>query len=178
MIEQFDNPFISIGTIGHAHGIRGEVYLHTDINDDDIIDQAFEEGFLFTNGSEKKVILAEELRPHKKGFLLRSSSIPTRNDAETFKGWKWLFSKSKMVSEESENIFLHEIQGFTVFDSALGIIGNIISFTSNSAQDLILVESNKGKNRTIEIPLVKPFIEKIDFAKKTLLMKLPEGLVE
>ena len=53
------------------------------------------------------------------------------------------------------------------------ILGEIVGFSSNGPQDLLVVEAN---GKTVEIPFVDAFIKKIDFKHQSVVMELPEGL--
>lgn len=167
--------FVSAGYISGAHGIRGEIILVAKINDFDLIEDCLESNFFFQKDEVIKSIKADKFRVHKNNILLSSSQIPDRNIAEEFKGWTWVIPKEKFVSKSDENIFLEEIKGFLIVDSRLGEIGNIVKFSTNGAQDLIEVIY---KDKEVSIPLVKPFIVKIDFPNKKIFMNLPEGLVD
>ncbi|OQW48616.1 MAG: hypothetical protein A4S09_04255 [Proteobacteria bacterium SG_bin7] len=169
------SDFIAAGYVAGAHGIRGEIILVSQINDLNLLDDCINEGICL--GKDEKVLslAVDSIRPHKGSFLILSRDITDRNKAESLKGYSWLISKEKMVSNERENIFLHEIEGFTVVDNSKGVLGKIVSFSSNGAQDLIEI---MFLGRKVFIPLVKAFLDKIDFKEKIVHMKLPPGLVD
>ncbi len=161
---------MAAGYISGAHGIRGEIILVSQIHDIEIL----EDKILLGKDGDIREFSVSSLRPHKGDYLLASKDIPDRNAAERLRGYTWFVVRAKMISQENENIFLHEIEGFVVRDDKMGAIGKIVGFSSNGAQDLLEVESNKGK---VFVPLIKPFLVKIDFAAKTVFMNLPEGLI-
>lgn len=167
--------FIAAGYISGAHGIRGEIILVSQINDLNLLDDCIDEGIFLGKGEDILSFAIDSIRPHKGGFLLLSQEIPDRNRAESLKGYSWLVPKEKMVSHERENIFLHEIEGFVVFDKKLGELGKIVSFSSNGPQDLIEI---MFRNRRVAIPLVKAFLDRIDFKDKVVHMTLPKGLLD
>lgn len=175
MLSKDFRDFIAAGYVAGAHGIRGEIILVSQINDLNLVDDCIDEGIFLGKGDEVLSFVVNSIRPHKGGFLILSESIPDRNKAESLKGYSWLVPKEKMVSNKDENIFLREIEGFVVFDEELGELGKIVSFSSNGSQDLIEV---MFQSRRVSIPLVKAFIDKIDFKEKTIRMKLPPGLFD
>jgi len=66
------------------------------------------------------------------------------------------------------------VKGFKVYDKGT-LVGKIIGFSSNNAQDLLIVETS---NKEVEIPFVQAFVVKMDSKNKKIEMDLPEGLVE
>ena len=82
--------------------------------------------------------------------------------------------KKILVSRKGDTPYLIEIMGFEVFDQEQ-IIGVVQNFSSNTEQDLLVVES---PIRFFEIPFVEAFIDSIDYENKKIFMKIPEGLLE
>jgi 16S rRNA processing protein RimM len=62
-----------------------------------------------------------------------------------------------------------------LFEEKIGLVGFVKEFSSNTVQDLLVVQN---KDSVFEIPFVKDFVVKIDFDQRTILMNLPEGLLQ
>jgi len=62
-----------------------------------------------------------------------------------------------------------------VVDKNRGEVGTIVGFSSNGPQDLIRVKTSTG---VYEVPLIKPFIEKIELPEQKIYMDIPMGLLE
>lgn len=79
------------------------------------------------------------------------------------------------VSKPGEGIYLNEIKNFKLKDPEQKVLGEIVGFSSNGVQDLLVVEANGKK---VEVPFVDAFIKKIDFKHQAVVMDLPEGLFD
>ena len=170
---------ICVGKIKDAHGIKGELYAFLWSGKADWLSNFTH---LYLNSLQKERLSisdcegleVERARPHKKGLIVLTKSIADRTKAEENKGKFVYIPESWLVSKRGDNYFLHEIMGFEVINGEQSI-GKIEAFSSNGAQDLIIVNTNSGKK---EIPLVEAFIIRLDFDKKCLMMHLPEGLLD
>ena len=56
------------------------------------------------------------------------------------------------------------------------LIGEIVDFSSNGAQDLLVVKTTAGHEALV--PFVDDFIFNIDFDARQVRMDLPPGLIE
>ena len=54
-------------------------------------------------------------------------------------------------------------------------VGKVKGFSSNGAQDLLIIEELSGKES--EVPLVKPFIKRLSFKDRVIELELPKGLL-
>lgn len=111
---------------------------------------------------------------HKDGLIVVTDEVNDRNHSETLKGFAFEIPKNILVSKKGETPYLIELLGFEVYDSDV-LLGTIHSFSSNSEQDLLVVESN---TRFFEIPFVEPYVLKTDYEAKQIMMVIPEGLLE
>jgi 16S rRNA processing protein RimM len=165
-----------VGKVKEAHGLRGEIYVFIFSGDISWLKklQTFElraKG----SGAPGKTYSVEKVKPFKKGFILKTPEIGDRNQSEAIEGQDFLIPADLLVSNPGETIFLKEILNFMVKNPAQENIGPIKGFSSNGAQDLLVVETSKGE---AEIPFVEAFIKKIDFKHKTVVMDLPEGILD
>lgn len=159
-----------IGKIKDAHGLRGEVFIiffSKDYSWSDLIDE------LYIEDKPYEVI---KLAQHKDGLKVQLKDVTDRNQSEALIGKQiYLPSDFFFTEDEDEGIFLTEIENYKVTDKILGEIGVIAGFSSNVAQDLLLVKSVEGK--IFEIPFVNAFVIEINHENQTIHMQLPEGLL-
>jgi hypothetical protein len=80
-----------------------------------------------------------------------------------------------VVFDAGETVYLAEVEGFSVVDLAGEVIGEVCGFSSNTSQDLIIVQTPKGRAL---IPFIEPFLLNIDFDKREVRMDLPPGLID
>lgn len=173
--------FVNVGRVRDSHGLKGELFVVTNLEVTPPWVTQFQEFILEYKApgedgkhvSETKSFTVKKTRPHKKGFIVKAPEINDRNESDLYKGAVFYIKESHLQSNQGEEVYLREVEGFEVFDGDV-LIGKIIGFSTNNAQDLLVVASG---DTDIEIPFVQAFVKTIDKENKKVLMNLPEGLV-
>lgn len=173
-----------IGKFKEAHGLKGEIYVLVFSGDVSWLPKlkTFGVGILPPRGEEppenavEATMTCARAKPFKQGLILKAQEIADRTAAEKWMGRGFYVPDELFVSEEGENIYLSEIDGFQVEDVGGKTLGRIVGFSSNGAQDLLVLELEGGGEA--EVPLVEAFLRRIDSERGVLVMELPEGLLE
>jgi 16S rRNA processing protein RimM len=177
-----------IGYVHSTQGLKGDLFIALKSQDDAWIEE-WEDLILSPRGESGETpskdithflnFEIQHLRPHKKqnktGYAVHLYDLDDVNDVEPLISYTVWIPKHFLEAKDGENIFLKEIEGFTVIDKTRGEIGPIVAFSSNGVQDLIEVAV---KDNTFYVPLVKAFIERIDKKNKKIYMNIPDGLLE
>lgn len=169
--------WMKIGKVKDAHGLKGDLYILIFSKDISWLKEV--KSFALASQDkeqDKKIFEIEKIKAFKDGVMLKPKTVVDRTQAEMLKGQLFYLPSEMFESDEGETIFLHEIMGFTVLDQNEVEIGPIKDFSSNTLQDLLVVELASGKK--VEIPFVEDFIIEIDFENKKVHMDLPEGLLD
>ncbi len=117
----------------------------------------------------------EHSKQGKSGWVLKLRGIDDKNASDAIeKQFVWI-PESFLTSKKGEQIFLREIENFLVVDKERGEVGPIVGFSSNGPQDLIQIQTGAG---IYDVPLVQPFILKIDYDAQKIHMDIPQGLLE
>lgn len=169
--------YLKVGKVKDAHGLKGELYIYLFAKEATWNKKL--KSFNLTRESptgqvETRTFSIRSTRPHKEGLLIVTGEIKDRTEAEGLKGYAFEIPKNILVSQKGDTPYLIEILGFEVYDNE-NLIGLIQSFSSNTEQDLLVVES---ASRFYEIPFVEAYIDEIDYAGKKIKMQIPEGLLE
>jgi 16S rRNA processing protein RimM len=164
-----------VGKVKDAHGLRGELYILVFSGDISWLKKMKTFELRSPKTGETVAHEIEKVKPFKQGFIIKSPTINDRTAAEGIKGQEFYIAADIFVSKPGETIFLNEILNFTVKNVAQETIGSITGFSSNGVQDLLVVKTEKG---SAEIPFVEAFIKKIDFKHSTVVMDLPEGILD
>ena len=117
----------------------------------------------------------ERTKPFKKGIIVKAAEIANRNDSEAVEHMEFFVDDALLVSAPGENIYLSEILNFKLKNPDQTVLGEIVGFSSNGVQDLLVVQTSDKK---VEVPFVDAFIKKIDFKHSAVVMDLPEGLFD
>lgn len=169
----FDEVF-KIGTIGRPHGIKGEVSMHfTDdvfdsvdadylvCNIDGILVPFFMEGWFF-KGNDTAIIKFEGLDSEDDAKLLQNTDV--------------FFPKSLALERGDDFSSWQALTGFSVSDKCTGLLGTIASVDDSSAN--ILLETISASGNTLLLPVHPDLIEEINVRQRSLLLNLPEGLLD
>ncbi|MBC7458598.1 MAG: 16S rRNA processing protein RimM [Bdellovibrionaceae bacterium] len=163
-----------VGKIKGSHGIKGEVFLLIFSKDTSWVSTKTQI-HLTKNEKDFKPYSLNRTKPHKEGVIAVLDGVTTRNDSDLLIGQAIWVDKDVFISQNKQSLYLIEIEGFKIIDAVAGSIGFIKGFSSNTAQDLLLVEDDGDE---YEIPFVKEFILNINHEEKIVETNLPEGLLD
>lgn len=172
--------WLEVGFIKGPHGLRGELYVEFFASGQPWQGRVSE---LLLKPKDKppvpqRRLVIESRRSHKNGMIIKPQELSTRTEAEGLSGWTVLLPTEMLSSAPGETIYLFEILGFEVFQKGqIKSVGRIVNFSSNGAQDLLVIESSVG-GHTSEVPFVEAFIEAIHFDQRRLELNLPDGLLD
>lgn len=181
-----------VGRVKDAHGLKGELWVVLFAGQADWLESLLDEGKFRLSKKESLEGLSESdltefpiknVRAHKNGLIMHSTSVKDRTAAEGYKGYFLAIPEEFLVSDEGESYFLSEIEGFRVLEEKREI-GVVTGFSHNGAQDLLIVSLVKGARDgvnakdEIEIPFVEELVIEVDEDAKTLHVDLPNGLIE
>lgn len=166
-----------VGKVRDAHGLKGELFIHIPSGDISWMTR-LEKFYLKSKLNEEdevQTFSVQKLKPFKTGLIVKAEEVADRNASESLKSFDFYIDDELLVSNEGETIYLGEILNFKLKNPAQELQGTVVGFSSNGVQDLLVVETLKGKKA--EVPFVEAFIKRIDFKQETLVMELPEGLL-
>ena len=167
--------YTQIGFTKKAHGVKGELKI--------AIDEIYEDIFL----SADRVFI--EVRGAKMPFFIEN----IRGGGELIVHFEDITNKDQVIHIQSKGVFLPAaelpasieveddgleygfLEGFTIHDKNTGEVGKIEEVIDMPQQEMAIVTY---KNKEILIPLNDHIIASISEAKKTVLMDLPDGLLD
>jgi len=166
---------VKIGRIGKTHGVKGELKISVE---DRYYDDAFMvESFILKLGGQPLPHFIKYLRGDRT-LLLKLEGV---DDKETASALQFIdiFLPKASVSEanakfEDQIVFLSWV-GYTVLDETMGNIGEIdfvYELPEHYLAELII------EHKTVIIPLHFDLIKEVDDKEKTVLMSLPEGILD
>jgi 16S rRNA processing protein RimM len=163
---------IEIGGIARAHGIRGEVVVHThDPDSTTLADIAEANGSIFVGGIEYKVLVARGTP--QRGWLVQLEGISTRNDAETLQGKVVEIDREDLVLDDGD-VLLDDMVGCKVVLMD-GTEWGVIAAIDLGPQDLLVIHDGEIERL---LPLVDQFVVDIDVAAGKVTVDPPPGLPE
>ena len=169
-----DQTFVRVGKVKDAHGIKGELFLLLFAGEAAWLKKLIQIRLVTEDSSQLRLLTPRSVRLHKNGLIAATAEILDRNEAESLKGWLFEIPSEFLVSMPGESIYLREIEGFQVITQAQGEVGTIVGFSSNGAQDLLIVKTADGE---FEVPFVSAFVQKTDYDGRRIFLDLPPGLL-
>ena len=162
------DPRLEIGGIARAHGIRGEVVVHTHDPDSEILSEVKQ---VWIGGVSYTVL---EARGTHRGWLVLLEGVTTRNEAELL--------KTKVVEVEREAVEMSD--GDVLLDDLIGCKvvlpngqpwGEITAIELGAGHDLLVIRDLDVERL---LPLVDVFVTNIDVEAGIVTVDPPEGLPE
>lgn len=178
MIKASD--LFAIGYVAKTHGIRGEmnVSLDTEFNPEDFRFLIFDIDSIFVPfqvESSRGNAIANR--------LIALKGVETVDEAKTFVGKTVYVLLSELrehpaynSSEEEEGLYLSDLVGYTLKDESGCVVGTITGFNDDTQNYLLEVLRPDGAK--VLIPYVDEWILELNQDNKTLMVELPEGLLD
>lgn len=166
--------YIQVGFLGKAHGLKGELKFKID---EEYIDDFNEVDVLFIKMKGHYAPCFIESIRSGNSLIIKFEDTNTKEEAATIQHQP-IFLKEEAITvyadEPEELLFLH-IKGFKMIDNELGALGKIKAIEAYPQQEMAVVAYKKND---VLIPLNEYIISKIDVDNQTVLVNLPEGLLE
>jgi 16S rRNA processing protein RimM len=153
---------VIVGTVGRAHGLRGEVTVrvHSDYEQD-----RFAAGsVLRRGGADGQPIEVAASRRQGDALLVSFVGVADRSRAETLRGTE-LWARVEAGETADDEFHDAALVGLEVRRGAV-VLGHVASVTHNPAQDLLVVSTPEGERL---VPFVSALVPVVD---------MPGGYVE
>ena len=163
---------ILLGRIAEAHGIRGEVLVHSfAANPADIA--AYGD---LTDKSGARSFRLKVLRATAKGVVCRIDGVSDRNAAEALRGTELHVSRDKLPAPSEDEFYHSDLIGLAAVAPGGEVLGRIIAVENFGAGDIleIALESNgKATGRTEMVPFADAFVPTVDVPGRRVIVRLP-----
>ncbi|PZF84123.1 ribosome maturation factor RimM [Jiangella anatolica] len=166
---------VTVGRIGRAHGVRGEVSVEVRT---DTPDERFAAGtVLVTDPARRGPLTVRDVRWHSGRLLVAFEGVADRTVAEGLRGTLLLAEiGDDETTGDPDEFFDHQLVGLTVVgvDGAeLGVVREVIHAPG---QDLLTVGRTGGGEALV--PFVSEIVPEVDVAGSRLVVDPPPGLFE
>ena len=159
---------ICLGQIGAAHGVRGEVHLHSFTADPVAIAT-----YGPLESEDGRVFEIESLRPAKDHFVATFSGIADRNAAEELVNIKLYVPRNRLPEPQEPDEFYHvDLIGLAVVDRDGQTRGTVIAVHNFGAGDLIEVQPDAG-GKTELLPFDAINVPKVDLDARRIVVDPP-----
>jgi len=159
---------VCLGQFGAAHGVRGEVRLHSFTADPAAITS-----YGPLEGEDGRVFEIEAMRPAKDHFVAKVSGVADRNAAELLKNLKLYVPRARLPEPDEPDEFYHaDLIGLAVVDRAGEKLGTVVAIHNFGAGDLIEMHP-EGGGKTELLPFDEVHVPAVDIAAGKIVVVLP-----
>lgn len=169
------DKMFEVGKVVNTHGIKGEVKVLR-ISD---FEERFEVGetlFLVMESDQFVELVIDAHRVHKGFDLIRFKGLENINDVEHFKGAILKITEEQLTDLEEDEFYYHEIIGCDVYLKSGEKLGNIKEILSPGANDVWVVQQERGKD--VLIPYIEDVVKQVDIPDKKVVIEPMEGLLD
>lgn len=170
--------YLNVGKIVNTQGIKGEVRV---ISKTDFADERYQKGnvlTLFQDGKAPKELTIKTHRKHKNFDILSFEDHPWINDVEIYRDGILKIAKDELEELEGNNFYYHQIIGLSVVDETGHEYGKISEILSPGANDVWVVKPNEKGQKDILLPYIESVVLNVDLETKSILVDIPEGLID
>ena len=163
-----------LGTIIGKYSFKGELLIKTDT---DNIESYLNLSSFFIEIENKLVpYFIEKCLIHKSSLLrLKLEDVSNEEIANSLIKKKTYLPLELLPPLEGKKFYYHEVIGFKIIDQKEGEIGTIIKINDKTKQPIF--EVNEGNNIVL-IPLHDDLLINVDRKNQSILVNLPEGLID
>lgn len=180
MKRENDPPFVVVGHVSKPHGTKGEFFVWPLT---DHPEAAFEPGVELRIADPAgelpderfPPVRVEEVRPYRRGFLLRLEGIDDRDRADVLRN-RYLIRPFEAVEPLAEDeIFYHQLLGLKVVTRDGTEVGVVREVYGLRPADLLEV---RGAERDHLIPFTREIVVEWSVEEGRLVVDPPRGLLE
>jgi 16S rRNA processing protein RimM len=162
---------VCLGQIGAAHGVRGEVRLHSFTSDPAAI---ADYGPLETE--DGRVIEIETMRAAKDHFVVRLAGIRDRDAASALTNTKLYVPRERLPrTEESDEFYHADLIGLSVVGLGGDALGTVVAVHNFGAGDLLEVRPLNG-SKTELVPFDAKHVPTVDVANSKVVVAPSDDL--
>ena len=160
---------ILLGRISGAHGIRGEVVIHTHTAAPE--DIGMYGPLLDQNGARSYQIRSVRVTA-KGGVVARLEGVSDRNAAEALKGVELYVDRDKLPAAAEGEFYHADLIGLAAVDPQGKRIGEIVAVQNYGAGDLLEIRL-AGAGKTELIPFTEATVPEVDIAAGHAVVAMP-----
>jgi 16S rRNA processing protein RimM len=166
---------VTVGRIGRAHGIRGEVTVDVRTDSPEL---RFADGArLTTDPAGAGPLVIGHSRWHSGRLLVRFDGVSDRAVAEGLRGVHLLAEVGEGERPaDPDEFFDHQLVGLRAVTTTGDAVGDITDVLHLPGQDLLVVR--RPDNRETLVPFVADIVPEVDLAAERVVLDPPVGLLE
>ncbi|WP_370390616.1 ribosome maturation factor RimM [uncultured Winogradskyella sp.] len=163
-----------LGKIVKKYSFKGELLAKLDTDEPELYD-SLDAVFVDLKGHLVPFFI-ENSQLHKSNLLrLKLEDVSNEGDADALLKCDLYLPLDLLPPLEGNKFYFHEVIGFKISDKSFGEVGIIKAVNDTTAQALFEVDRDGTE---LLIPMHDEFILELNRKDKTILMDLPDGLID
>ncbi len=160
---------VKVATIINTHGLKGECKLY--LSTDDVQSRFAKGNCLYLEDGKKLTVQSFRMQ---KGFAyVKFEEIQSIDEAEKFKQSILWIKESDLAPLEDGHYYYFELMNCDVYNQEKEYLGQVLDILETGANLVLRIGDAK---KTFLFPFVDCFLEQVDIANKTMIIKEMEGL--
>ncbi|MEJ6397364.1 ribosome maturation factor RimM [Yoonia sp. 208BN28-4] len=162
---------VTVGSIGGAFGVHGEVRLKSFCAEPAAI---ADYAPLYTEAGQTfaQIVLTGQTN---NGLTARVDGIVTKEDADGLKGTVLLADRANLPALPDDEYYYADLVGLTVLDTGGATLGTVKSVNDHGAGDLLELIV-PGQSETVLLPFTHAAVPTVDLASGRIIADPPDGL--
>ena len=176
-------PFIIVGRVRKAHGIRGELVVEVITDAPDAVFASGRRVFAGTAGGDispsREELHVRSVRSFNDGLLVGFDEVPERNAAERWRGRYLLLPADECTPPHDDEIYVHELIGMRVAligGQTVGTVEELYELPQGLALDVRRAEPRDGE--TVLLLYDGITVASVDKERRVIVVTPAEGLLE
>jgi len=163
-----------LGKIVKKYSFKGEILVKLDTDQPELYEN-LDAIFVDLRGNLVPFFI-EQSQLHKSELLrIKFEDVNTEEDADAILKSDLYLPLELLPKLEGNKFYFHEVIGFTIKDKNFGSVGTIKAINDSTAQALFEIDRDGIE---ILIPMNDEFIVQVDRDNKTIVVDVPEGLID
>ncbi len=163
--------YVSVGYICRPHGVRGYVFVES-LTDNPARFEALSDVHVEIGG-ERKFLRLEDRKATPKGWLVKFEGVEERTQAQSLKGGYLQVETENLPELDEGRYYLFELIGMSVYTISGEFLGKIIDVQQYPANDVYVVQGDRGK---LLLPAIADVVKSVDRDDKRMEVELLDGL--
>lgn len=166
---------LALGKIVREQGILGWCQFHL-FNPDSKIFKKGVVGSLKLDGLCKEEVLLEEVKNKVGIYYVKFDFSHSPEEVKKWRQALFYVEASAYEALSEDQYYLDSLIGFKVTTQREGFLGHLVGYTEHAGVSWLVIKDEKSSEQLV--PWTDQVFEKIDTGNKTLILLLPEGLVD
>lgn len=157
---------IRLGRIAGAHGIRGEVVIHSYA----AVPEDIAAYGPLTDAHGRRTFTLSGVRATGKGVVARIAGVSDRTSAEALKGTELFVARAQLPATEPGTFYVSDLIGLTAVDAAGAVIGTVVDAPNYGGGPLLEIRRT-GVTQTELIPFTDAYVPEVDLAGRRVVVR-------